>query len=537
MQSLLCTFLYDGDMFIEVELIVNGFPVDEVEDGGELHCTALQHLCGDAVWPWCLASFVPGQLPLYILLCEGRVLRFMDGEGSEKFLTGFPVDEVEDGGELHCTALQHLCGDAVWPWCLASFAPGQLPLYILLCEGRVLRFMDGEGSEKFLTERLLVSGSSHSISASVGEDVTLSCSVDSHITSEDFEEVSWKKTDEDENILVLVFQNNKTLSDSSVERYRDRVEFFTAEIPKGNFSLRLKSVRTEDKGVYMCKVFAGDLSANTTVIVEQMDFLLQMSLVICPNIFLFIAFVLWGVTEGSLNETVACCTLYFLRPHMLLSGAPGFTGNAALLMLEYFLFSTVIYSVLFKNAWEKSLNFAEFDRIMIIVLFVIVLLPWLFIVIAALAVIFGKLSERICVIIGFLAELSFDILPSLQFILVFYAFGSASGGFFIVAVLPVLTTVTRYNWDNTCGKEMGCSPLVRRSVWLMMMLLMNAAMVYFYIMALESEKDQQFLASVMEQLRTAEKLTGSHDPLYRNCCQASTTNHQVLLNVGGEKQF
>ncbi|XP_050960684.1 junctional adhesion molecule-like isoform X2 [Labeo rohita] len=307
-------------------------------------------------------------------------------------------------------------------------------------------------------ERLLVSGSSHSISASVGEDVTLSCSVDSHITPEDFEEVSWKKTDEDENILVLVFQNNETLSDSSDERYRDRVEFFTAEIPKGNFSLRLKSVRTEDKGVYMCKVFAGDLSANTTVIVEQMgfsvlhimvlilciaasgsalllccliycrsqndDFLLQMSLVICPNIFLFIAFVLWGVTEGSLNETVACCTLYFLRPHMLLSGAPGFTGNAALLMLEYFLFSTVIYS--------------------------------------ALAVIFGKLSERICVIIGFLAELSFDILPSLQFILVFYAFGSASGGFFIVAVLPVLTTVTRYNWDNTCGKEMGCSPLVRR---------------------------------------------------------------------------
>ncbi len=32
------------------------------------------------------------------------------------------------------------------------------------------------------------------------------------------------------------------------------------------------------------------------------------------------------------------------------------------------------------------------------------------------------------------------------------------------------------------------SPLVRRSVWLMLMLLMNAVMVYFYIMALESEK-------------------------------------------------
>ncbi len=122
----------------------------------------------------------------------------------------------------------------------------------------------------FLSERLRVSGSSRSISASVGEDVTLNCSVDSHITSEHIEEVSWKKTDKNQNILVLIFQNNETLSDSSDERYRDRVEFFTAEIPKGNFSLRLKSVRSEDKGVYMCQVSAGVLSANTTVVLERL---------------------------------------------------------------------------------------------------------------------------------------------------------------------------------------------------------------------------------------------------------------------------
>ncbi|CAM4333258.1 unnamed protein product [Leuciscus chuanchicus] len=91
-------------------------------------------------------------------------------------------------------------------------------------------------------ERLLVSGSSRSISASVGEDVTLNCSVDSHIKPEHIEEVSWKKTDEDEDILVLLYQNNEALPDSSDEQYRDRVEFFTDEIPKGNFSLRLKSV-------------------------------------------------------------------------------------------------------------------------------------------------------------------------------------------------------------------------------------------------------------------------------------------------------
>uniref|UniRef100_A0A8C2HVD0 Ig-like domain-containing protein n=1 Tax=Cyprinus carpio TaxID=7962 RepID=A0A8C2HVD0_CYPCA len=118
-------------------------------------------------------------------------------------------------------------------------------------------------------ERLLVSGSSRSISASVGEDVTLNCSVDSHITPEHIE-VSWLRTDGD--ILVLFFQNNQTLPDSSEEQYRDRDEFFTAEIPKGNSSLRLKSVRTEDKGDYMCQVFAGGLSANATADLERLGF-------------------------------------------------------------------------------------------------------------------------------------------------------------------------------------------------------------------------------------------------------------------------
>ncbi len=104
----------------------------------------------------------------------------------------------------------------------------------------------------------------------MGEDVTLKCSVDSHITLEDIEEVSWKKTDENEDIMVLLYQDQVDLPDSSDERYRDRVEFFTDEIPKLNFSLRLKSVRTEDKGVYMCEVFAGGLSANTTAVLEQL---------------------------------------------------------------------------------------------------------------------------------------------------------------------------------------------------------------------------------------------------------------------------
>lgn len=43
---------------------------------------------------------------------------------------------------------------------------------------------------------------------------------------------------------------------------------------------------------------------------------------------------------------------------------------------------------------------------------------------------FGKVSERIKTIFNILARISFDVLPSLQFILLFFAFGSGKGGKF-----------------------------------------------------------------------------------------------------------
>uniref|UniRef100_A0A671RJS4 Ig-like domain-containing protein n=1 Tax=Sinocyclocheilus anshuiensis TaxID=1608454 RepID=A0A671RJS4_9TELE len=109
-----------------------------------------------------------------------------------------------------------------------------------------------------LPEHLMVSGSNHPVSVYVGEDVTLNCSADSHIPPEEIDEVSWRKIDRNEIIQVLVFEKNQIIP--ADERYRHRVDFFTAEIPKGNFSLRLKSVRTEDKGVYMCQVFTNKCS-------------------------------------------------------------------------------------------------------------------------------------------------------------------------------------------------------------------------------------------------------------------------------------
>ncbi|XP_068074228.2 uncharacterized protein [Danio rerio] len=383
-------------------------------------------------------------------------------------------------------------------------------------------------------DHLLVSGSDASISAYVDEDVTLNCSLNFHITPEQTEEVSWKKTDEDGDILVLLFQNNKTLPESSDEQFRGRVEFFTAEIPKGNFSLRLKSVRTEDKGVYMCQVFAGGVSGNATVVLKLgfstlhiamlilcisasgsallLSWLiyctsryretvchLQIILIFCPNILMFLAFVLWGFSEGSLFESVSCCILYILRPLMLLWAAPyveDFTGNYKTLVLkysfraEYIVFSAVFYSVVFKTALEKIPSYAEFESIIILLLFVTVLLLNVFYIIYLVVRVFFKLSERVVTIFGVLVGISFNVLPAFQYIILFFTFGSGRGGVLTVTILPVLLTATRYHWGHTCGEKLGCSSLSMRTMWLFLTLLVNVAMVFFYILALENQKDR-----------------------------------------------
>ncbi|XP_028812906.1 uncharacterized protein LOC114766344 isoform X3 [Denticeps clupeoides] len=195
--------------------------------------------------------------------------------------------------------------------------------------------------------RLVVSGGARAVSAGLGEDVILSCSVDS---SEQIEEVVWK-TDQD--IIVLLYKDGEVLPDSSHERYRGRAEFFPAEIHKGNFSLRLKEVRTEDKGDFMCEVHTSLLSASTTVLLQDLGLsllhvlilllciiaaLLALSLssfmclkmrgrapanpeelnlhcllVFGPNVLLFAAFVLWGLTEGFPAEVVSSSALVLSR--------------------------------------------------------------------------------------------------------------------------------------------------------------------------------------------------------------------------------
>uniref|UniRef100_A0A8C1M0C2 Ig-like domain-containing protein n=1 Tax=Cyprinus carpio TaxID=7962 RepID=A0A8C1M0C2_CYPCA len=282
--------------------------------------------------------------------------------------------------------------------------------------------------------------------------------------------VKWEKVD----ATVHLYQDGETQAEAQQQDYQNRAHFFTDQIQHGDFSLRLDDLRAEDEGKYTCTVYSQQksvFSAKTNLEQRLLDtaFRLQMLLVFCPNVLMFLAFVLWGVSEGSLFESVSCCALYFLRPLTLLWTAPyinNFTGKIKTWVrvfsfrAEYIVFSAVFYSVLFKSAWDKSLNYAGFEGVMIIVLFVMVILFNLFYIIYLLLRLIGKSSQRVITIFNVLAGISFDVLPSLQFILLFVAFGSAKGGFIIVAVLPVFTTVARYNWDVTCGERMGCKCLM-----------------------------------------------------------------------------
>ncbi|XP_069037845.1 uncharacterized protein [Lepisosteus oculatus] len=207
-------------------------------------------------------------------------------------------------------------------------------------------------------ERLVVTGADRAVGSYPGGEVVLSCSVDTNVPLQELE-VEWVRTDSE--ALVLLFSEGESRPESQHQSYRGRAELFPQEIPRGNFSLLLKDVRTEDKGEYMCRVHTDSGSANTTAELEQLRFstahiwilLLALSalgvviltsvptcqfllqnretswqwyccLVNCvaPGLLLSVAFILWGQTEGFLQESVTCATVSVLRILLVSMMAP-----------------------------------------------------------------------------------------------------------------------------------------------------------------------------------------------------------------------
>ncbi|XP_031425293.1 uncharacterized protein LOC105906484 isoform X3 [Clupea harengus] len=246
-------------------------------------------------------------------------------------------------------------------------------------------------------EYLVVTGAG-AVYASKGEAVVLNCSVDSHIPPEELIEVSWRRTDQ--GMLVLLYQHGEVLPDSSHERYRGRAEFFTTEIPKGNFSLRLKDVRTEDEGEYICEARSSNLIGKSTVKIDKLQmglsFLHYLVLMCCaasflissvavvhfmsrgrnvlavhfllvfsPNILLFSGFVLWGSAEGLFSEAAACSVVNLTRILFLLVttpylGAVHGSSQKLIRVVSVTVEHTVIAVVVYSDAYNKRLKWSSY---------------------------------------------------------------------------------------------------------------------------------------------------------------------------------
>ncbi|KAJ8287172.1 hypothetical protein GJAV_G00048480 [Gymnothorax javanicus] len=257
-------------------------------------------------------------------------------------------------------------------------------------------FSDRESRETTVridVERLTVTGAVEPVLAYAGEDVILNCTVDTHVPVGELL-VQWIKMDGE--ILVLLFDEGESRPESQDERFRGRAEFFSEEIPKGNFSMKLRDVKTEDRGEFMCRVDTDIESVHVSAWLQEQGFsslnlcvlgltfaaaviavLSCIPAVLCikrgrekkeskpeevelrkrstngsdaeeeesstkkgtngkrnragwlyclqvsvPCILLSIAFVIWGVIEGSVGEACICSALNLMRILVIFKVAP-----------------------------------------------------------------------------------------------------------------------------------------------------------------------------------------------------------------------
>ena len=84
--------------------------------------------------------------------------------------------------------------------------------------------------------------------------------------------MEWKRTDSE--TLVHLFQEGESKPDAQDPAYSGRASFFTEEVERGNFSLLLTNLTTEDAGVYNCSVYSQQETGQTSVEIGRWKFTL-----------------------------------------------------------------------------------------------------------------------------------------------------------------------------------------------------------------------------------------------------------------------
>ncbi|XP_036427662.1 uncharacterized protein LOC118808885 [Colossoma macropomum] len=385
-------------------------------------------------------------------------------------------------------------------------------------------------------ERLIVTGG-HVVSAYASEDITMNCSVDSSVPPEKLE-VLWKTVDQQ--IPVLFFEKGEVRTESTHERYTDRVEFFSPEErQKGNFSLRLKDLRTEDKGHYICEVSSGDFSANTTVEVLQLGFssmhtgtlllcvlafvvpvflsysastsltknddsrralAVQYTLVCCPNIAMCLAFILWGVIEGFYREAATCSALNLMRILSLFWIAPyldTFKENLqrfikrTAITLEYAVITAFSYPGLIVRLWDIYQKDNDY-RVLLTIIFLMLLL---------LALCIRTFIQGLTSIIKNEGLINYHLTEVINYgrgvvIVVIYNFITTN---VVLAWLPILTVC--FSFCRCQGLfNRGSKVLIWMSVLLILEVISASSSVYIQNVSLQTHKERGGLTCVAAYL-------------------------------------
>ncbi|XP_073713867.1 uncharacterized protein [Misgurnus anguillicaudatus] len=314
------------------------------------------------------------------------------------------------------------------------------------------------------------------------DSVVLPCFIDPSIMTEDLE-VEWRRSDSQ--TLVNLYEVGNIRSEVQHQNYHDRAHFFTEDIQLGNFSLKLKNLTAEDEGQYTCEVKSGEHSVFLTseLVPRQIDRTAAKPFeplgyihMFLPNIIMFVAFVLWGLTEGFLYETIFCCALCLLRPLMLIYVAPYVKDISGAPVTTEFAILTIVYvSVFFRRSWETVVHFTWLDKAFVIVMFGLVLLISLIV-----------MSRKF----GFIDVVIILFLPVLQLTLMFFTFRAASRtGLFVIVLFPLFLLLKFNCLMDIKQSKKRCINLLNIAAWIMLMFLMNALVIYFYVTSLEDDTD------------------------------------------------
>lgn len=180
---------------------------------------------------------------------------------------------------------------------------------------------------------------------------------------------------------------------------------------------------------------------------------------------------------------------------MLINVAPSVEMSGEALFIEILIFIVVYNSVLLCRSWEVVVHYAELDKAVVLVLYGAVIL---FIVIGIIYLWTKKKKVKCCGEIcewfwdqlGFASGFIFLILPSMQFAIVFFAFGAARGGYYISIAVPVFYFLS-FSCLFKLHKGMKSRlELLNKTAWIIYMFLMNTAMTLFYIAILAFKGDE-----------------------------------------------